>query len=214
MNEKALYIVMVSRREKELINMFLDNARNFKYIVTDAGFVFASEEYLKDIAVAEGYLKVDSGCVDWSKVAKFGKMLGFKDVGMFSEKDNYKGEVIFMVSDKDIPSYYLTNHFSEGGLSDYELKDMAIECFQKAPEFEGENIHYHSIFMYNDLMNKFTPLQQANMNRSNFDVKTDAYFILTGKNNDELVGLTSDEYIKHLRKHERTIVDYYTKLIK
>lgn len=192
--------------------MFLENAENFKYTVTDAGIIFASEDYLRDIAVAEGYLKVGSDDVDYT-VAKFGKKLGFKDVGIFHEKDNEKGAVVLMVSDKDLYPYYRISYFGEGGLSDDKLRDMATDCFQIAPGFESEDIYYFPIFVYDDLMDVFTPLEQAYMDRSNFDVRNDEYVILTEDNN-VLIGLTEEEYTKHLREHERTIVDYYTKFIK
>lgn len=193
--------------------MFLENAETFKYTVTGAGIIFASEDYLRDIAIAEGYVKVDSDGVDWDEVAKFGKELGFKDVGVFHEKDNEKGAVVHMVSDTDLYPYYRINYFNEGGLSDAKLRDMAIDCFHIAPGFESRDIYYYPMFMYDDLMDDFTPLEQAYMDRTNFDAHTDEYFILTGESN-VVIGLTNEEYTKHLREYERTIVDYYTSFVK
>ena len=103
---------------------------------------------------------------------------------------------------------------NEEGLSDAKLRDMATDCFHIAPGFESKDIYYYSMFMYDDLMDDFTPLEQAYMDRSNFDVKNDEYFILTGEFNNIVLGLTHEEYTNHLRKHERTIVDYYTEFIK
>ena len=193
--------------------MFLENAETFEYTVTDAGIIFASEGYLRDIAVAEGYVKVGSDGVDWDEVADFCKKLGFKDVGIFLEKDNENGAVVHMVNDKDLYPYYRITYFNVSGLSGDKLRDMAIDCYHIAPGFESRDIYYYPMFMYDDLMDDFTPLEQAYMDRSNFDAHTDEYFILT-ENNNVLIGLTDEEYVKHLREHERTIVDYYTSFVK
>ena len=194
--------------------MFLENAQTFEYMITDNNNVFVSEEYLRQLAVKEGWVEVDATGTDWDIVNMKAEDLGFQDLGIFTEQHTERGAVIYLIDYENIPKYMKHKYFPFYGISDAKLRDMVIDCFHIAPDFEFLDIYYYPMYMYDDLMDDFTPLEQAYMDRSNFDVRTDEYFILTGENNDVLIGLTNEEYTKHLREHAETIIDYYEKFVK
>lgn len=194
--------------------MFLENAQTFEYMITDNNKVFVSEEYLRQLAVKEDWVHVDATGSDWDIVNIKAEDLGFQDLGIFTEQHTERGAVIYLIDYDNIPINLKTKYFPFYGVSDAKLRDMVIDCFHLSPSFESKGIYYYPMFMYNDLMDDFTPMEQALMNRSNFDASTDSYFSLSGESNKELIGLTNEQYTVHLREHAETIIDHYEKFVK
>lgn len=185
--------------------MIIRDMSKFDYMVTDADKVLVAEDYLRHVAVTEGWIDVGIHGIDWDEFYDVVRGYNFEPIGTFKD---FKGEFteVYLILRSDIDFRLAKRYFSNDSTNGFDLIDMAARCFHDSPTFEGENIFYYPINMLEDILYNYTATDILELKADNLDLLHDDYFLVTPFK--EIVGLTTGEYIEHLRENESTILEH------